>query len=474
MSAGIVSYGAYIPIYRLKHEDIVRVWGGGSKKGEKAVANSDEDSLTMAVAAGIDCLKGINTSEVDALYFASTSAPYREKQSASIIAAALDLRKDIFTVDFSDSLGGGAHALKAAMDAVNAGSAKKVLVVASDCRLPPPNSAFEMAFGDGAAALLVGNDDIIATVEGQYGISSSFLDIWRRERKDTYIRAWEDRFIIQKGYLKQMSEAITGLFQWAGIEPKDISKAAYYGPDAKSHASLGRRLGFRSEQIQPPMFDVLGNTGTPFFMMILVGAFEKAHPGDFILGASYGDGATAFLFRVNERIPHRQDRRGIERHLASKIILPGYGRYLRFRDLMEWESTPVPPPESSENVFYREEKALFRGYGQRCKACGRVQFPPQRICMWCQSKDQFEDVRIVEKRGKLFTFSVDERAAFVLDLPNVLVIVDLEGGGRVYNQATDRDPKNLEIGMDMEFTFRKFHEGSGFHNYSWKLQPVRC
>jgi uncharacterized OB-fold protein len=156
------------------------------------------------------------------------------------------------------------------------------------------------------------------------------------------------------------------------------------------------------------------------------------------------------------------------------MMMPSYGTYLRFRDLMEWEGTPTPPQESSDNVFYREAKALLRGYGQKCNDCGRIQFPPQRICMWCQVKDQFEDVRVVDKRGKLFTFSLDDRAVFALDLPNVLVIVDLEGGGRIYNQATDRDPKKLEVGMEMEFTFRKFHEGSGFHNYSWKLQPVRC
>jgi uncharacterized OB-fold protein len=94
--------------------------------------------------------------------------------------------------------------------------------------------------------------------------------------------------------------------------------------------------------------------------------------------------------------------------------------------------------------------------------------------MWCQTRDQFDEVKIIDKKGKLFTFSLDDRAVFTLDLPNVLGIVDLEEGGRIYNQVTDRDPDKLEVGMEMEFTFRKFHEGSGFHNYSWKLQPVRC
>ncbi len=475
MGAGIVSYGAYVPIYRLSREEIVRVWGSGSREGEKAVANYDEDSITMGVAAAINCLKGCDKETVDGLYFASTVPPYREKQSASIIAGALDLRRDVFTADFTDSLGAGAGALRAALDAVNAGSAKNVLVIASDCRLPPPNSIFEPLLGDGAAALLIGGDHFIATIEGRYTLSSDFLDIWRRERSDTYIRAWEDRFIIQKGYMAHLKESISSLLKSADIAPKDITTAAYYAPDARSHNTIARELGLDRTQIQDPMFDRLGNTGAAFFMMILVAALERAKAGDRILSASYGDGADAFLLRVIDHIEAvHQDRRGIERHLASKMMLPSYGRYLRFRNLMEWESTPVPPPESSENVFYREERALLRGYGQKCRACGHVQFPPQRICMWCQVKDQFDEVRIVDRKGKLFTFSLDERAAFTPDLPNVLVIVDLEGGGRIYSQATDRDPNKLEVGMEMEFTFRKFHEGSGFHNYSWKLQPIRC
>lgn len=474
MEAGIVSYGAYVPIYRLSREEIARIWGSGPRKGEKAVANADEDSITMGVAAARDCMEGVERGAVDGLYFASTSPPYREKGSASIIAAALDLRRDIFAADLTDSLGAGARALRAALDAVNAGSARKVLVISSDCRLPAPDSTFEPLLGDGAAALMVGAEDVIAAIEAHHTISSDLLDIWRRDRGDKYMMSWEDRFIIEKGYMAHLKEVVTKLLKSCNLTPKDITKAAYYGPEARSHKAMGRKLGLENEQIQEPMFDMMGNTGAAFFMMILVASLEKAKAGDRILSASYGDGADAFLLRTGDAIEAAKNRRGMERHLASKLMLSSYGRYLRFRDLMEWGRTPLPPPESSENVFYREEKALFRGYGHRCRSCGHVQFPPQRICMWCQEKDQFDEVRIVDKKGKLFTFSLDERAVFALDLPNVLVIVDLEGGGRIYNQATDRDPKKLEVGMDMEFTFRKFHEGSGFHNYSWKLQPVRC
>ena len=75
--AGIASYGAYIPFYRLSRAEIGKAWGSGGGPGERAVANYDEDSLTMAVAAARDCLKGFDRAAVGGLYFASTTAPYQ-------------------------------------------------------------------------------------------------------------------------------------------------------------------------------------------------------------------------------------------------------------------------------------------------------------------------------------------------------------------------------------------------------------
>jgi 3-hydroxy-3-methylglutaryl CoA synthase len=470
---GIVSYGAYVPIYRLSRDELVRVWGGGYRKGEKAIANCDEDSITMSVEAVLNCLNGVDRQSIDGLYFASMASPYRVKRAATIIAAAADLRQDIFTADFTNSFGAGASALRAAIDAVASGSAKKVIVVASDCQITPPNSNFESMYGDGAAALLIGNKDTAVTFEAKHSISSDFLDIWRKERGDPYVRTWEDRFVIDNGYMVYLRDAIVNLLKTTGLTVKDINKFAFYGPDPRSHANMARSLGLDKNQIQDPMFDTLGNTGVAFFMMILVAALEKAKEGEKILAASYGDGADVFLLKTTDQIKKVGSKKGIEHHLASKMILPNYGTYLRFRNLMEWERTPFPDPESSVTVMARDEKALIRGHGHKCKVCGHIQYPPQRVCMWCQSRDQFEEIRISDKKGKLFTFSLDERAVIALDLPNVLAIVDLDEGGRVYGQVTDRDPGKIKIGMPIELTFRKFHEGGGFHNYAWKCRPIR-
>src|SRR6266481_1666614 len=170
---GITSYSAYIPMFRLPFTAIA---GGGRKVaasggGERSVANYDEDSVTMAVAAATNCLEGIDRASVDGVLFASTSYAYKEKQAASIIAKALDLRREVVTADFADSLRAGTTALRAALDAVKAGSARSVLVVASDCRPAAPRSALERSFGDGAAAFLIGGDKVAVTVDQHHCIA---------------------------------------------------------------------------------------------------------------------------------------------------------------------------------------------------------------------------------------------------------------------------------------------------------------
>src|SRR5262249_25571902 len=196
---GITAYAAYIPWLRLQ---LAAIAGGGRKAGggggEKAVANFDEDSVTMALAAATNCLEGIDRAAVDGVLFASTSYAYKEKQAASIVAKALDLRRDVVTADLGDSLRCGTTALRAAIDSVKAGSARNVLVLASDCRPAAPRSALERNFGDGAAAFLIGDTDVVASVDHQQFISDEIIDVWRTDG-EPFVRSWEDRFVVEHG-----------------------------------------------------------------------------------------------------------------------------------------------------------------------------------------------------------------------------------------------------------------------------------
>ena len=468
--AGIVSYGAYIPIYRLDRALMWQTWGGMPVAGEKAVANFDEDSITMAVEAGNNCLRGLARDEVDALFLASTSTPYKEKQCATLVAEALDLRRNIRTADFANSLRSATIAMQAALDAIAAGSARKALVVAADCRLGHPSTEYEAGFGDAAAGILLGDSDVIASVDGAHTHCDDILDLWRLDG-DTFVRSWEDRFVISHGYQANMQEAISDLMSKQALAPADISRAVLYAFNSRSHGQLVRKLGLDAKtQVQDNLFAAVGNAGAAYALMMLVAALEEATPGEKILLANYGDGADAFILSTTDAIQRLDERRGVTYHLSSKQPLPNYDKYLRYRKLIQGYA--FFENQSSATISWRDRKWNIRCRGEKCLACGNINFPPQRICMFCQSKDQFEEVRLAERQGKLFTYSKDFLGPS-LDSPVILSIVDFDEGGRFYAQMTDRDPDKIEDEMPVELTFRWMHNERGIRNYYWKCRPLR-
>ena len=111
---GIRSYGAYIPLGRMERDVFYRFWGGFPIPGERAVASFDEDSVTMATEAAIDCMRGLDPQLVDGLFFATTTSPYKQKLCSSIMAMALNMRDDIRTMDVTGALRAGNTAVAAA------------------------------------------------------------------------------------------------------------------------------------------------------------------------------------------------------------------------------------------------------------------------------------------------------------------------------------------------------------------------
>jgi len=462
---GIKSCGTYVPLYRLDLGAVAEGW-----RGAKAVANFDEDSLTMGVAAAVNCLKGIDRQSVDGLFFASSTFPYREKQCSVIAATALDLRTDIVTADFANSLRAGTTALKAAADTVKAGAAEQILVVASDMRLPMPGSDFERELGDGAAAFLVSGADSNAAITDIYCLADEILDVWRSD-EDKYIRSWEDRFNIEEGYFRVLLKAVSGVLNRNNVKSEDITKAAYYAPNPRRHSAIGKKLGLKAEQVQPHIFGAVGDTGAASALMILAAALEQAKPGDKILAASYGNGADAFLLEVNRELTNGWT---LGDYLSSKVVLKDYKKYLNWRGLLEMTTgrrrPPVPTP--SATCLWRERNEILRLSGVKCTHCGTVQYPPQRVCYNCHTKDEFESYRFWDKKAKLTTCTED----YVTPNPNpplVLAVVDFEGGGRMWTYMTDAGSGKVEIEMPVEMTFRKLFTNEGIHNYSWKCMPAR-
>ena len=464
---GIVSMGGYVPRYRLSGKTLGAVWGGGSGGGERAVANYDEDSLTMACEASLDALAGRDLKKIGACLLASTSAPYLEKSNATILATVADLRAEVLTADLGGSLRSGTTGLRLALDMVKAGSVSQAIVAGADMRPVAPGTAEESLLGDGAAAVLVGDEDVVATFEGAYAVSREFTDVWRVQG-DRYLNILPDMaFVKGCGLDKHVPEAVEGLLRKTGRKREDIAKVVMYGPDARTHATLVKQLTLRESAMpKEPVIGKAGNTGSASCLLGLAAALEECRPGDQILVVSYGSGAEALLFQCTDQLAQYSARRPVSAQLASGTPITHYGKFLSFRRHVE---TEVIRAFASVPTMVREEKQDFRLYGQKCEACGAVSYPRRHLCWQCSSK-RLADHKL-SRRGRIFTFTKDHLVPNP-DPPTVMVSADLDGGGRFYGQLTDCDPDAVTFEMPVELCFRRIHEGEGFVNYFWKFRPA--
>jgi hydroxymethylglutaryl-CoA synthase len=268
--------------------------------------------------------------------------------------------------------------------------------------------------------------------------------------------------------------AISGLMKKYNLKPGDFAKVVLYSPDARRYAELAKNLGFDAKtQVQDPLFMAMGNTGAAFPLMLLIAALEEAKPGDLILLASYGNGSDAFVLKVTEHIEKlRKNRLGMKGHLASKRVVDDYRKYLVWRGILPYEDVPGPVRFLSAPASWREAEANLRLQGVKCRVCGTIQFPPQRVCTNCRTKDQFEPYGLSGKKAKIFTFAMDYVTPFA-QMPTVTTTIDFDGGGRMECYMTDAEPEQVKCGSEVEMSFRKIIFKEGAQVYFWKSMPVR-
>ncbi len=478
---GIVSYGSYLPVNRIKRETIFKAMGwlhqATFMKGEKCVANFDEDSITMAVASGMNCLEGRDREDIEQLYFATTTSPFSERCGAGIIGTALDVSSKISTFDLTGSIRAGTSALISALNSISSGETHSALICASDMRLGKPGSSQELGFSDGAASLLIGDKDVIAESEGSYSVSYDFPGAWRTENDKTD-RAWEDRFGREEGYKKFIIESISGLMDKYKQNPGDINKIVFPGIYPRDHSSICKALGFGPEQIHDHLMNDMGNTGTAYPLMLLISALEEAKPGQRLIVAGYGNGCDALMFQVTDNIESIQRKKGgLKKSLKSHRELQSYEKYLAFRGLISPEGgiRAEAIPYTAMSLTWRDRREILGLCGTRCKECGTPQYPAQKVCVnpGCQAVDKMEPYRFSEKKGKIFSFTAD-LLSYTPNPPAIYAVIDFEGGGRFWFDITDCDIDSLKIGTEVEMTFRRRYvdERGGIIGYFWKAVPV--
>ena len=466
MSA-LAAVGVYVPVGRLPRAIIGAAWGTPAGRGERSVAAGDEDALTMAVAAGEDALRAapVPRSAVGAVFFATTTATYAEKLGAATIAAALDLPDDARTLDVTDSLRCGLSALRAAAEAVDAG-AVAALVIASDCRVPAPNTPAEQTAGDAAVALLLTREGELATLDAWAQTHDDVTARWR-QGSDRIVRQFEPRLETVAAYGASLPGACTRALEAAGVDPGELAHAALAGPDARSPAAAARAAGIGPEAVVTAPLDELGDAGAAAPGLALVRALERATAGDRMLAGGAGDGAeVVVLTRGRARLGEP-----LQAALGRRRELRSYEAYLSARRLL-LDDDGAGDLAVSPVAYWRRRRAILGRYGGRCRSCETVQFPPAATCVSCAARDTLEPHRLQDS-GTVYAHTTDHLIGGGYDQEGVArCVLELDGGGRFYTSMTDCDPRQVHIGMAVALTFRSRGGGGGFHNYGWKCRPL--
>jgi 3-hydroxy-3-methylglutaryl CoA synthase/uncharacterized OB-fold protein len=448
-----------------------------NSKGEKAVANYDEDSLTMAVAAARASLQGLDRSGLDGVYFASTSMPYKERLNAGIISLALGLDEHVRAADFSGGLKAGTTALISALESVESGRAKNLMVTASDCRLGRPASAEEMIFGDAAAAFVVGSDQVVAEFKGSYSLTSDFVDHYRGEYAK-YDRKWEDRWIRDAGFNVLLPLVIKGLLDRYKVKITDFKKVIYDCHYTAARNKLNKQFGILPEKDQSNLQAEVGQCGTAQSLLMLASALDTAEPGDKILVVSYGSGCDALYFEVTDNIKKKKHAPSVAQCLANRTDLDVYEKYLVWRDILPAEMGRRGEVDvwTRWSLLWRKRREILGLWGCKCQVCGTPQYPPMKICVnpACGAVDKREDYLFSDKTGRIVSYTSDMLAASV-NPPVAYGAVEFDGGGKFYFDFTDCKPDEISVGMPVTFSFRrKYHDKlRDLSGYFWKAVPVK-
>ena len=482
---GIAAWGAYAPRLRLSRKAVTQAnaWVApnlrAKAKGERSMANWDEDALTMAVEAARDALgPDDDRTTIDALYFASTTAPFTDRLNAGIVSAALTLEKSIASADITGSQRCGLAALGQALAAVRGGAAKRALVATGEHRRARAASSQELDFGDGAAAFVISADAGVAEFLGRGSVTDDFVDHFRGADSE-FDYQWEERWIRDEGIVKLVPPAIRRALEVSDLSTSDITHFCFPSTFAGMAASLAKTVGIAPEAVRDNLALTLGEAGCAHGPLMLAHALEQAKPGEVILVAQFGQGAEALVFRVGDGVEGGRPARGVTGALADRKDEDNYLKFLTFNGLVEWDKGMRAEKDNKTalTTLYRNQDQILGLVGGRCRETGVVQFPRTRISVAPNNPavDTQEPYRFAERKASVLSYSADF-LTFSMSPPNHYGMIVFEGGGRIMMDITDVEQGEVDSGLPVKMVFRikDIDEKRGFVRYFWKAAPDRA
>jgi hydroxymethylglutaryl-CoA synthase len=342
MKVGIVSYGAYVPRYRITPEEIGKVWGADGKamgKGLmincKSVPAPDEDTITISVEAARNMMRRCDVSpkDIGALYVGSESHPYAVKPSGTIVAEAIEAAPHLMVADYEFACKAGTAAIQSCMGLVGAGMVKYGVAIGADTSQGAPGDALEYSASAGGAAFLIGSEKVIATIDRTYSYTTDTPDFWRREGQ-MYPRHG-GRFTGEPAYFKHVLSGGKGLFERTGTTAKDYTYAVFHQPNGKFPARAAKQMGFSDAQVKTGLLaPLIGNTYSGAVPLGLAAILDEAKPGDRIFAVAYGSGAGSDAFAMtvtDESDKFARDKAPTVKEIISNVKFLDYATYAKFR-----------------------------------------------------------------------------------------------------------------------------------------------
>ncbi|MEA1904966.1 MAG: hydroxymethylglutaryl-CoA synthase [Candidatus Hadarchaeota archaeon] len=346
MNVGIVGYGVYIPRYRLKVEEVAKVWGTDPERikdnllvEEKAVAGPDEDTATIAVEAARNAVRRaeIDPQEIGAIYVGSESHPYAVKPTATVVAEAIEATPNLTAADYEFACKAGTAAIQTCMGMVEAGMIKYGMAIGADTAQSAPGDPLEYTAAAGGGAFIIGKNGTrsIASIDGTYSYTTDTPDFWRREMRPYPKHG--GRFTGKPAYYKHVISAANGLLRHLELTPQDFAYVVFHQPNGKFALKAAKMLGFSKEQVLPGLLiPKIGNTYSASTLIGLAAILDEAKLGDRILAVSYGSGAgsDAFCLTAQDGVNNNNDAvPKVMEHVNRKEYI-NYGTYAKSMRLL--------------------------------------------------------------------------------------------------------------------------------------------
>ncbi len=336
---GIVGYGAYIPKFRIKVEEIARSWGRDAESlkkslcvDEKTVPGIDEDTATMAVESSKNALTmgKISGDKIKALFIGSESHPYAVKPTATVVAEALRLNRGLFSADLEFACKAGTSAVQVVYSMIKSGMIDYGLAIGSDVAQANPNDALECTASAGSASMLLGKKDVIAKITATCSFSTDTPDFWRRQNQPYPKHG--GHFTGKPAYYRHVSECTAKVLEMTSTKPSDYDHVIFHQPNGKFPVEASKMLGFTEKQMENGLLvRRIGNCYSASSLIGLCSVLDEAKANQKIMLVSYGSGAGAdgFVIETTEKLEEARKAVPKVKEMTKNPIYLSYEKYAR-------------------------------------------------------------------------------------------------------------------------------------------------